>query len=156
MGQNAHMTGWTYLELSANDIQILRPKKKTIFMVKGTFNELSLSQITVVPIGNDTYIIPINAQHRKKLEVAEGDPIRIQITIDEDEYQFDNDFIEAINDDVKAKKTFDSLSPSIQRYYSKWVASAKTDKTKSERILKSLIGLGQGLDYGATTKIKLT
>jgi len=44
----------------------------------------------------------------------------------------------ALNGNKKAKSYFDSLTPSYQRQYIGWIASAKRDETREKRIKEAI------------------
>jgi uncharacterized protein YdeI (YjbR/CyaY-like superfamily) len=53
-------------------------------------------------------------------------------------------FAAALKKNAKAKKTFDSFSPSHRREYIEWVTEAKREQTRNERLAKSLEWLAEG------------
>jgi uncharacterized protein YdeI (YjbR/CyaY-like superfamily) len=48
------------------------------------------------------------------------------------------EFMECLTDEPEALQFFNSLTGSHQRYFSKWIESAKTDDTKAKRIAQSI------------------
>lgn len=54
----------------------------------------------------------------------------------------------ALNTNKKAKKYFDSLTPSYQRQYIGWIASAKREKTREKRIKEAINLLEQKQKLG--------
>ncbi|RBP44437.1 uncharacterized protein YdeI (YjbR/CyaY-like superfamily) [Roseimicrobium gellanilyticum] len=55
---------------------------------------------------------------------------------------------EALRGDPRAKKFFDSLSPSARRDYCEWIGSAKQEVTMQRRLEKAMTRLGEGRKLG--------
>jgi uncharacterized protein YdeI (YjbR/CyaY-like superfamily) len=55
-----------------------------------------------------------------------------------------SDFSTALRTSASARKTFENLSPSGQREYTEWIASAKRDETRKRRIGTAIEWLGEG------------
>lgn len=53
-------------------------------------------------------------------------------------------FAAALQKNAKARKTFESFSPSHQREYLEWVTEAKREETRVERLKKSIAWLSEG------------
>ncbi|MFT3909651.1 MAG: YdeI/OmpD-associated family protein [Ferruginibacter sp.] len=53
-------------------------------------------------------------------------------------------FLEALKKNAKAKKIFESKSPSFRKEYSKWIIDAKTDDTRQKRIEQSIQWIAEG------------
>ncbi|MHA4810003.1 YdeI/OmpD-associated family protein [Flavitalea flava] len=53
-------------------------------------------------------------------------------------------FLERLNKDPKAKKLFESKSPSFRKEYAKWLIDAKTDDTREKRVAQSLQWIAEG------------
>ena len=61
---------------------------------------------------------------------------------------YNADMMECIADEPKAKANFEKMSKGMQRYFSNWIDSAKTDETKAKRIAQTVNALVLGQDYG--------
>jgi uncharacterized protein YdeI (YjbR/CyaY-like superfamily) len=53
-----------------------------------------------------------------------------------------------LNDEPIALANFNKLPGSHQKYYSKWIESAKTEQTKTKRIAQAVNALTKNLHYG--------
>ena len=62
-------------------------------------------------------------------------------------YAQKKDFIACLKDEPMAKKHFESLTGSHQRYFSKWIDSAKTEETKVKRITMAVNALAKKWGY---------
>jgi Domain of unknown function (DUF1905)/Bacteriocin-protection, YdeI or OmpD-Associated len=141
-------TGWSYVEISPVNAALLNPGVKTSFRVKGYIDTLPIKQLSLLPIGEGRFILPINSSLRTHIKKKENDFIRLCIELDSDEYPLDTDFVECLELDEHAYMFFTTLSMGHKRYFSNWVASAKTVDTKTDRINKCIVGLKMKMDYG--------
>ncbi len=146
-GPMGEKTGWTYIEIPAEHADTLNPGVKTSYRVKGKLDHLNIKQIALIPMGDGDFIIPLNAALRKKLGKKSGNSIQLALTLDKSPFSFSADFLACLEDEPRAKKFFDTLPGSHQRYFSKWIDSAKTDETKAKRIAMSVTALSQHLGY---------
>ncbi|HNU14707.1 MAG TPA: YdeI/OmpD-associated family protein [Chitinophagaceae bacterium] len=140
-------TGWTYFELPASIIQELKPGNKKEFKVKGKLDNLSIKRVSVLPIGGGTFIMPLNAAMRKSLGKKHGAMLKVQLTEDKSDFVFNSDFMDCLDDDPAAKIFFQTLTGSHQRYFSKWIDSAKTEPTKTKRITMAINALARKWGY---------
>ena len=142
-------TGWTYIEIPARLANGLKPGTKTSFRVKGKLDRYPIRQIALLPMGNGDFIMAINGSMRRGLKKKAGDQVAVTLELDRSEFQFSEDFLLCLEDDPVALENFKKLAPSHQKYFSKWIADAKTVETKTKRITQAVQGLAMGLDYGA-------
>ena len=146
--EKGEKTGWTYIVIPARMANKLQPGKKVSFRVKGKIDKHNVSQTALLPMGEGDFILPLNATMRKQIRKAVGDKVDVTLEIDKSEFIFSTDFIACLEDDPKALANFEKQPPSHQKYFSKWIDSAKTTETKIKRITQSVQGLAMGLNYG--------
>lgn len=147
-GSKGEKTGWTYIEVPADIARQLKPGNKKEFKVKGKLDKHSITRQSVIPMGGGAFIIPLNAALRKAIGKRHGAMLKVQLKEDKTEFIFNNDFMECLDDDPAAKKFFESLPGSHQRYFSKWIDSAKTEPTKVKRISMAVNALAKKWGYG--------
>jgi uncharacterized protein YdeI (YjbR/CyaY-like superfamily) len=139
-------TGWHYIEISVKQAKKLRDTK-TSFRVKGTIDELTIQKTALIPMGEGDFILPLNTTIRKAIGKKHGDKITLNLELDERKLILSPDLISCLKEDPAALQFFKSLPPSHQRYYSKWIESAKTAATKAKRIVISIEGFGKKQGY---------
>ena len=132
--EQGEKTGWSYIEVPANIAKKLKPGCKVSFRVKGKLDNLSIKQVALLPMGGGDFIIPINATLRKGIRKRKGDVLKVQLEEDKSDFAFNADFIACLEEEPEAMKHFKSQPGSHQKYFSKWIDSAKTDATKTKRI----------------------
>jgi hypothetical protein len=140
-------TGWTYIEIPADIAQALKPGNKKSFRVKGKLDKYAISHIALLPMGGGSFIMAVNADMRKGIGKKKGAMVRVKLQEDKNEFQFNKDFIECLADEPAAKAFFDTLAGSHQRYFSKWIDSAKTEQTKTKRIAWAVTALSKKQGY---------
>lgn len=141
-------TGWTYIEIPPDLADELKPGNKKSFRVKGKLDAFAIEQVAILPMGDGNFILPINAGMRKSIAKKEGAMINVKLQEDKKEYQLNAEFMECLADEPEGLKFFTSKPASHQRYYSKWIESAKTEVTKTKRIAIAVSSLAQKMDFG--------
>jgi hypothetical protein len=141
-------TGWVYITIPATKANELKPGVKTSFRVKGKIDQHPIKQVALLPMGEGVFILPVNAAMRKGIQKPIGNKVMVSLSVDKSEFKFSDDFLTCLEDEPKALEAFRKLAPSHQRYFSKWIESAKTEATKVKRITQSIHGLSMGFDYG--------
>ncbi len=147
-GSQGEKTGWTYFELPQEMAEQIKPDCKKSFRVKGKLDELNIKGVATVPMGNGNFIIAVNFEMRRQLKKSSGATLKVQIYLDNEEIKINSDLIECLNDEPRALAYFNKLPPSHQKYYSRWIESAKSDATKAKRIAQAVSGMAKGLNYG--------
>jgi hypothetical protein len=140
-------TGWSYIEISALQAKKLRPDTKTSFRVKGKLDSHLLKQTALIPMGDGKFILPINGTMRKETGKKHGDKLKVTLELDESKFIMNADFIACIKDDPSASAYFKTLPPGHQRYFSKWIDSAKTTPTKTKRIVMAVNALSRKMGF---------
>ena len=140
-------TGWSYIIISSRQASQLNKGVKVSYRVKGKLDNLSIKQIALIPMGDGDFIIPFNASMRKGTEKKVGDKITVALDLDKSEFIMSEDFMACLQDEPGALKYFESLSGSHQRYFSKWIDSAKTTSTKTKRIAMAVNALARNMGY---------
>ncbi len=140
-------TGWTYIEVPADIAQQLKPGNKKEFKVKGKLDSYPFKRVSLLPLGSGIFIMPLNAAIRKEIDKKEGAMLKVQLTEDKSEFIFNSDFMECLADEPAASAFFQSLAGSHQRYFSKWIDSAKTEPTRTKRIALAVNALAKKWGY---------
>jgi hypothetical protein len=140
-------TGWTYIAITTEQAAVLNPGTKTSFRVKGKLDNYPIEKIALLPMGDGSFIMPLNATIRKGIKKGKGAEVAVQLEVDDEPLQHDTDFVECLNDEPKALQTFQSLAKGHQNYFSKWIQSAKTEPTKAKRIAMAVNALAKGMGF---------
>jgi hypothetical protein len=146
--QMAEKTGWTYIEIPADIAQKLKPGNKKTFRVKGKLDNFSIKAVAIMPRGDGSFILAVNAAMRKGIGKRKGAMVKVQLQEDKAEIPLNAELLECLKDDPDAQAHWDTLTKGHRLYFSKWIDSAKTDATKTNRLGKALNALAKGWDYG--------
>ena len=153
-GQKGDKTRWTYIDIPDDVANALKPGQRTTFRVKGTLDSYPIQSVALLPLKREDgsgsgFIMPVNDKMRRGLGKAdEGTSIRVTLAVDTDPLPQSADLLACLDDDPEAKRHFDSLAKSHQRYFSNWIEEAKNPATKDDRIAKAMRGLSMGLTFG--------
>jgi len=140
-------TGWTYIEISTSQAKKLKPDTRASFRVKGSLDSFKIKQIALIPMGEGNFIIPLNAAMRKGTGKKLGDKLKVSLEADDSDFVFSEEFIACLEDDPVAYDFFQTLSGSHQKYFSKWIDSAKTSATRTKRIVMAVVALSKKQGY---------
>ncbi len=135
-GQQGEKTGWTYFAIPAAIANKLNKGIKTSYRVKGFLDEIPINGVAILPMGEGEFIMPLNADLRKKIGKKKNDELLVKLSVDKTGYQLNDDMMACLQDEKEAFDRFTAMPRSHQHYYSKWVDSAKTETTKAKRIAK--------------------
>jgi hypothetical protein len=146
-GSQGEKTGWTYFEVPANIAKKLKPGNKKEFKVKGKLDKHIIERVSLLPMGGGSFIMPVNANMRKAIGKKEGAMVKVELAADDSSFVFNKDFMACLSDEPSAKTFFQTLPGSHQRYFSKWIDSAKTEPTKTKRIAMAINALSRKWGY---------
>jgi hypothetical protein len=146
--EQGEKTGWTYFEIPADLAQRLKPGNKKSFRVKGKLDNYKITGVSLLPMGGGVFIMAVNASMRKGIAKKKGAMIRVRLEEDKNEFRFNKDFMVCLEDEPAAIAFFKTLPGSHQRYFSKWIDSAKTVETKAKRIAWAVTALAKKQGYG--------
>lgn len=137
-GSQGEKTGWTYITVPQKISEKLKPGTKRSFRVKGSIDSHPIKAVALIPIGEGDFIIAVNAEMRKAIRKQKGAKVEVKLEEDTSAFIMSPGLMACLEDEPVAMAYFNSLLPSHQRYYSKWVESAKTDPTRTRRIAMTI------------------
>lgn len=147
--QQGEKTGWTYISIPEDIAQEIKPGNRKIFRVKGKLDKYTIAAVALMPMGDGSFIMPLNAEMRKGIAKKVGAKLDVQLKEDDNPDPVTSpEFMECLQDDPEALAFFNTLTKGHQNYFLKWIESAKTDATKAKRIAQSITGLTRKQDYG--------
>lgn len=146
--QMGEKSGWSYISIPAKIAQQLSPGNKKSFRVKGKLDKHSIKGVSLLPMGGGDFLMALRADLRKAIGKQKGATVEVQLTIDKVPYKINQELLDCLADEPEARAHFNSMPPSHQAYWSKWIESAKTEPTKTKRIAQSIIALSKKYDYG--------
>lgn len=143
-------TGWSYVfipEALANEI---KAGCKRSFRVKGKIDELEVSGLATIPMGEGDFIIALNGPLRKKLRKEAGAAIELFLTEDKDfKIEMPEDLEICLSEEDHLMQNFLKQPKSHQNYYINWINQAKTEPTRTKRLVMTVKAMDKGQDFGA-------
>jgi hypothetical protein len=136
-------TGWSYIEISKGQAYKLNPGCKVSFRVKGKLDNYSFERVALMPMGDGSFIMPINGKIRKAIQKHAGSALRVTMEADKRERTLSQDLLDCLSEDPEAFAFFKSLPKSHQNYFTVWIEGAKTTQTKTKRIVIAVNALSK-------------
>jgi hypothetical protein len=125
----------------------IKPGNRKEFKVKGKLDAFPIKRMSLFPMGGGGFILVLNAAIRKAIGKRHGAMLKVQLEADNSKFIFNKDFMDCLADEPAAKSYFESLPGSHQRYFSKWIDSAKAEPTKVKRITMAVNALAKKMGY---------
>lgn len=142
-------TGWTYVIIPEAVALQLKPGNKKSFRIKGTIDNYAIKGVAVMPMGDGSFILALNAAMRKDIKKLKGATVQLKITADTDEVPVPEELLLCLEDEPKAKAFFNNgLLKSHRNYYIRWSEGVKGEAAKAKRIAAIIEGLARGYDFG--------
>lgn len=145
--EQGEKTGWTYFVIPEDIAQQIKPGYRKIYRVKGKLDNFKIKGVAIMPMGDGSFIMPVNEAMRKGTGKRKGAMITAMLAADDTPYKLNEDFMTCLKDEPAALKYFNSLAGSHRNYFSKWIGSAKTEPTKTKRIAMAVSALARGMGY---------
>lgn len=146
---NGEKTGWSYVFLPQEIADQIKANSRRGFRVRGFIDELAVNGLSVTPVKDDGFIIPLNKNIRKALRKEVGAVVELRLA-------FDADFKIAMPEDLEiclAQEDgllahFLSLVKSHQNYFITWLNTAKTEPTRTKRLIMIVDAMAKKYDFG--------
>src|SRR4051812_40039361 len=103
-GDKGEKTGWTYIEIPSEIAQQLKPGYKKSFRVKGKLDKLSIKGVSLLPMGEGCFIMPLNGEMRKAIKKKRGKKILVKIEEDPEEKKISGELVACLKDAPRAWK----------------------------------------------------
>lgn len=141
-------TGWTYIVVPADIAEELKPGHRQSFRVKGKLDNFKIEAVALLPMGDGSFIMALNADIRKGIAKKLGAKLDVQLTVDNNPDPVSSpEFIECLKDEPAAFEFFNSLPKGHRNYFMKWIESAKTEPTRAKRIAQAVTALSRKQGY---------
>lgn len=147
-GNNKDKTGWSYVEMPVDVWKKLKLKNRREFRVKGFIDDVKIERLSCMPAKEGHFIIPLNAELRKKLGKNEGAMLNLKIEVDNSPALQSAELMECLNEDEVALKQFNSLLLSHKNYFHRYVYTAKGAATKAGRIVNVINAMHKKQNFG--------
>ena len=142
-------SGWTYVFIPQAIANQLKPDCRKSFRVKGKLDHVEIEGLSFVPMGEGNFIMALNAALRKKLRKEKG--AVIELSLEEDKtfkIEMPEDLELCLADEPHLLKNFLKQPKSHQNWYINWLNTAKTEATRTKRIVKIVSAMDKDWDFG--------
>lgn len=148
-GELGDKTGWSYIFIPQAIAQQLKPACKKSFRVKGKLDQVQISGVATMPMGEGDFIIALKASLRKQLRKEAGGLLEVELEEDKDfKIEIPEDLELCLSDEPKLLESFLKMPMSHRNWYINWLNSAKTEPTRIKRLVKIVSAMDRGLDFG--------
>ncbi|MBE9598712.1 YdeI/OmpD-associated family protein [Pedobacter sp. MC2016-24] len=142
-------TGWTYVFIPLAIANQIKSDCRKSFRVKGYLDQVAIEGVSMVPMGEGNFIIALNGALRKKLRKEKGAVLELSLTEDTTfKIEMPEDLEIYLSDEAHLMQNFLKQPKSHQNYYINWLNTAKTEATRTKRIVKIISAMDQGWDFG--------
>lgn len=129
-------TGWSYIFVPQAIANQIKPNEKRSFRVKGTLDNVAVSGIGLLPMGEGDFIIALKTSLRKQLKKEAGAVVELKLSFDADfKIEMPDDLEICLADEEALLQQFLSMAKSHQNYFINWLNTAKTEATRTKRIV---------------------
>ena len=128
--------GWTFVRIPE-----ISPSKNTPFgwvRVRGTIDNYEIKSYNLQSMGNGTLFLPIKSEIRKSIRKGVGDSVHLVLYEDTNPVELPEELKHCFVEEPHVYEVFLSYSDGEKKTILDWIYSAKTDKTKIDRIAKTI------------------
>jgi len=142
-------TGWTYVFVPKAVAQQIKADCKKSYRVKGKLDQVNVSGMALVPMGEGDFIIALKTSLRRELKKEEGAVLHLELEEDLDfKIEMPDDLELCLSDDPQLLETFLKLPKSHRNYYINWLNTAKTEVTRTKRLTQIVVAMDQKITFG--------
>lgn len=146
---NGEKTGWSYVFVPENVAQQIKPEERRGFRVRGYIDQLAISGKSLIPMGGGDFILALDAKIRKQLRKEVGRPVTLSLTYDADfKIEMPEDLEVCLAQEEGLLEHFLSYTKAHQNYFINWLNTAKTEPTRTKRLIMIVDAMAKKQDFG--------
>lgn len=146
---NGEKTGWSYVFIPHAIADQIKPGERRSIRVKGTIDNVEISGIGLMPMGHGDFIMALNKDLRKQLRKEAGAKVELNLSFDADfKIEMPDDLEICLADEEVLLKQFLSMPKSHQNYFINWLNTAKTEVTRTKRLVMIVNAMSKKYDFG--------
>ncbi|TCC82813.1 YdeI/OmpD-associated family protein [Pedobacter hiemivivus] len=142
-------TGWTYVFIPQAIANQIKADCRKSFRVKGQLDQVEIKGMSLVPMGEGDFILALNGTIRKQLRKEMG--AMLTLVLEEDatfKIEMPEDLELCLSDEPRLLESFLKAPKSHQNWYINWVNAAKTEPTRTKRLVRIVNAMDKGWDFG--------
>jgi hypothetical protein len=147
---NAEKTGWSYVFVPQEVAEQIKPNNRREVRVKGFIDQVAVSGMCMMPVKGDGFILPLNKPLRKSIQKEAGAKVILRLAFDVDfKIEMPDDLEMCLADEEELLERFLGMPKSHQNYFINWLNTAKTEPTRTKRLVMIINAMANKLDFGA-------
>lgn len=147
-GELGEKTGWRYISIPQAIASQIKEGCKKSFRVKGRLDQIEISGLATMPMGDGDFIIALKTALRKSLKKEAGATILVQLEEDKDfRVEIPEDLELCLSDERRLLDNFMKLPMSHRNWYINWLNTAKTEVTRTKRIVKIISAMDREMTF---------
>lgn len=155
---NGEKTGWSYVFIPQEIAIQIKANNRRSFRVKGLIDEVVVNGLSLIPIKEDGFILALNQSLRKALKKEVGVKVELTLAFDADfEIEMPEDLELCLVQEDELLSIFLTLPKSHRNYFINWLNTAKTEITRTKRLIMIVDAMAKKYDFGTmirTAKLK--
>jgi len=150
---NGEKTGWSYLFIPAAIAAQIKPGERRSIRVKGTIDGVNISGMSLMPMGEGDFILPLKKAIRKAIRKEAGATVVLSLEHHADfKIEMPEDLEICLAQEEGASAYFLSLTKSHQNYFIVWLNTAKTEATRTKRLVMIVNAMVHQYNYAQMLK----
>lgn len=146
---NGEKTGWSYIFIPEAIAQQIKPNDRRGFRVRGQIDQLAISGKSLLPMGGGDFILALDGKMRKQLRKEAGHPVSLSLELDTDfKVDMPEDLEVCLAQEDGLLEQFLSYTKSHQNYFINWLNTAKTEVTRTKRLVMIVNAMALKHDFG--------
>lgn len=147
--RNGEKTGWSYVFVPEVIALQIHSDSRKAFRVRGQVDHLHISGKSLVPMGGGDYILPLDEKIRKVLKKEVGNPVSLLLEHDVDfKIEMPEDLEVCLAQEENLLEHFLSYTKAHQNYFINWLNTAKTEVTRTKRLVMIVDAMAKKQDFG--------
>ena len=147
---NGEKTGWSYVFIPQEIAAQIKPGEKRSIRVKGTIDQVHINGLSLIPMGHGDFILALNKSLRGQLKKEAGAVVDLMLAFDPDfKIEMPDDLEVCLAEEEESLLTqFLAMPKSHQNYFINWLNSAKTQPTRTKRLVMIVNAMFNKWDFG--------
>ena len=147
---NGEKTGWSYVFIPQDIADQLKPGNRREIRIKGFIDEVPVQGMCMMPVKGEGFILPLKKSLRKSLMKECGASLSLTLAYDADfKIEMPDDLEICLAQEDELLERFLSIPKSHQNYFINWLNTAKTESTRTKRLVMIVNAIFHKLDFGA-------
>ena len=146
---NGEKTGWSYVYIPQDIADQIKADNRREMRIRGFIDEVAVNGVCMMPVKNEGFILPLNKPLRKALRKEQGAVVNLKLEHDVDfKIEMPEDLEICLADEPELLEEFLSRPKSHRNYFINWLNSAKTEPTRTKRLVMIVNAMQHKWDFG--------